>query len=372
MNRVNWMQLGGAPIANDDWDFQDTGVIAEFKKLVSFLGDNFIVSGGGVIGSGPVAYLPAVIALNGEMLQVPIEVIDVALTPHVYIEVDETDDPAGTRTLENGLPGSIWKVRKGKYVGYSTVQTGKVLVSSLKTAHAIINENVQTFEHNFTKKQVFRQDVAYLYDGDNTVDDANISANVLYIAKSPIATPSLVPNIVGFASSTYNGTVYFVYFDCECVVKQSANLTTPDGLDYRFKAGDTALFCRINGVFRLFTDKTSDDVWHTVVTGGNITPTSPWASGTDIKFRRDGDFVSIIGQVSTNTYNNGSLLVFTLPPAYRPKNNIHVVLKEIFSVGYFGNLNIAASTGQVYFQAIDVANGIACGAHLGSIVFSVK
>lgn len=371
MNRVNWMQLGGAPIANDDWDFQDAGLIAEFKKLVSFLGDNFIVSGGGVIGSGPVAYLPAVISLNGEMLQVPIEVIDIAITPHVYIEVDETDDPAGIRTLENGLPGSIWKVRKGRYVGYSTVQTGKVLVSSLKTAHAIISENVETFEHNFTKRQVFHQEVAYLYDGDNTIDDANISANVLYVAKSPLATPSLVPNIVGFASSTFNGTVYFVYFDCECIVKQSANLTTPGGLNYRFKPGDTALFCRINGVFRLFTDKSFDESWHSVVTGGEITPISPW-SGTDLNFRKDGDFVSIIGLVSTNTYNNGSVHIFTLPVGYRPKNNLHINLKEMFSTNFYGSLNIAAATGNVYFQALDVTNGTACGAYLGSIVFSVK
>src|ERR1700756_3466566 len=158
MNKVNWTVLGGAPIANEDWDFQDAGIRDAFKNFASFLGTDFYVSG----GWDGTNYQTGIVCLGGEIYQITNSGVSGA---YVYIEPNIVADPGGNRIFEDSSVPNIWEARTAQYNVYTMPQTGKVVANTLTNANTIINQMVNTFPHIFTKRQTFAKMDAALVGG---------------------------------------------------------------------------------------------------------------------------------------------------------------------------------------------------------------
>jgi hypothetical protein len=366
--KVDWLKLGGAPTANDDWWFQDEGHAETTKGALSFLGTDFYLSGKYAIIGGNVVYASDYVCLNGEILKVTNTMILQAF-PYIYIEIDEQNDVGGDRTFENSTFQNIWKKRTAKYVGYATAQTGKILADSLQTADQIINANVANAAHSFTKVQAFSFETAGISPSYIEIAFPLYSSNVYRLYSSTALTGA----ISGF-SGFVEGAMYF--FCCENIKVRlrpsigNGTLSTPNNADYLFEEGESFMLMAIGGVVRLITDKAAHDDWHTVEISGEIIPNAPWSNTSEVKFKKIGDWVTVIGNISTNYYNSASPIVFQLPVGYRPVDTLGFTKREMFHLGWC-DLTIG-SNGNVSVSNSTVVSGTPCGINCGSIVFTVK
>src|SRR5690606_20750573 len=101
MNKINWTANGGAPVANEDWEFQTAGIAEAIKGSLSFLGTDIYLSGGVADFAGTNIYLQGYAVLGGEVYRITNNEADMPALPFVYIEIDVQDDPNGVRTFEN-------------------------------------------------------------------------------------------------------------------------------------------------------------------------------------------------------------------------------------------------------------------------------
>lgn len=126
---------GGIGLEWEDFDFLMNGVKEALKGLarVHKLGDTFILNGMEfTVALGNLTHTEGFVVVDGEICHVEALAAPLAIAgAFIYLEQDETYDPAGAEaTLLAGVVNT-YAVRKGKLVSYGVAQPGKTLYSDL-------------------------------------------------------------------------------------------------------------------------------------------------------------------------------------------------------------------------------------------------
>lgn len=116
MNKVDWVLNGGFPELLDDLEFEQNAVREAFYGLMTAFGvsgpESFVISGCGLSGG---SYQSGFICLEGEILRFDGSA-PIAVSPPNMLAwaVLETNDPEGTKIMENTLTREAYKVRRAR------------------------------------------------------------------------------------------------------------------------------------------------------------------------------------------------------------------------------------------------------------------
>lgn len=212
--------------------------------------------------------------------------------------------------------------------------------------------------------------LATLGSGNVTLSPNVLSGDIIKLAVGVGGTNTTI-SFVG--SKVSNGAVLFLSFDADIDIIQANNIKTPSGYRYSFTAGDSAMFFVRDNFFYLCTNKSPTSIWVTI---SNTTPSFQNGfgafAGVPLKYKRDGDFVSLTGSFSKTAYPNGTEEeVFHFPASSLfPKTDITIPVRNIY--GDTHGLMRIYTDGKVKF--IGTGGGVSndVGVYVGSVVFSTK
>lgn len=360
MNKVNWLQLGGAPIRNDDWQFEADAVREAIKGLGSILGDNALLSGcepslvgtqftfsaGYVLISGEVYYVPAVTT--------PINFDGV----HNYFQINESSvTPEGDVVMEDTMPANIYRQRIALLV-YDLSGTppnsipwaeandhrlpqmilDTVLGDNLKLKHGLyfkrltnaldINLGEVTFNAN-------NGNFAIINTNDSTL------TNILgtYISGSPFLF------ILKVAGNGYLKVQHGTYIKCNYQ------------RDHYFKAGDVLLFINDGGISTVthLISIGDEDVWHEVTSYEAGCTGSALLGG--LRYKKQGNMLVLDGVVEVTSKMTFTGNICILPPNYRPIIGKLFLLFALDTTGtpvnYYTAGSVNGSTGMMYANVTD-------------------
>lgn len=350
----------------DDFRFWDEGQRDGMKGMLSWLGDNLILSGVNqvLVSGSEYNYTAGYVILNGEICYVAASSapIDSSANPYLYIELDVTYDPTGLETFENNVAYDTYEVRRAKVVGYSTIQSGKVAYGS--RAEVVLNDLILAYAHTFTKRQSLAQgDSSTISAGDDFIFLNVNTGNAFNVDIDDVNT-----EVEKFTVTVPNGTWWLVNFTgtgSQVVLKTGtgSNRIETGGVKYVFKAGESALFVRVDNAYKLVNGFRKLEPWHVLGATGEPTLQTTWTqSPAPVRFIKDefGD-VTIMGSCVSVNYTTGTnSLLFTLPVGYRPTQSLFIrtwdTTQDMYAV-----IQIL-TTGQVSYSLRDslVAETVGC------------
>jgi hypothetical protein len=374
MNKVNWLQLGGVPLRNDDWNFEAEAVREALKGIGSMLGANALLSGcvPSPSGSGYV-FSEGYVLIHGEVCYVPAVTVPIPFDEeHNFFQIIEnTVSPDGDVILENGLPANIYRQRIA-VIGYDPDNLPPNSISwltaynnrfSAKALAAVVSQTILPHKGIFWRRA---NSALSIVSGTISFDNAAYNFAVVNTNHSTLQNINLTlaggqqPCLFALKVAG-NGFLKVEHGAIHCNGQR----------DHYFDVGDTLLFVNdgqtLSDATHLVNEGESD-VWHTV-------PVTDYGAGVagalnGLHFKIENDTLLIDGAVSIQnkvTFVAGGNRICTLPASHRP-----VSLKR-FCVAQYD----ATATEPVKTAVADIApNGevkiSSSGAPADNYYFSVK
>lgn len=322
MNKVNWMQAGGVPLRNDDWQYEQDAIVEAIALLNrGLLGDNYRLYGVNLSFVSGISWTEGAVVLEGEIYRVPAGSLPANLGNN-YIEVLVSDEPSGDVVLENGSSANIHKRRVATIASYATPQpitssrfNITVLLQSLPTK---IIDVIAGNNNAFTKAQYFAVGGSTFLSGTLTVDtDGNLyyplmgSGNII-TAISSAGYPNgswivVVPNVLGGTSSQIG-------------VSASSSIQTSNNGTYWFNGLEPLFFVRVANKWHLLNRGTEAVSWSN---SGIVY--EPGVTGALRYIEQPKGWIAVDGYVGKSTSSINELLL-TLPAAIRPATMQRLIL----------------------------------------------
>lgn len=320
MNKVNWMQAGGVPLRNDDWQFEADAVRTALKGLGSVLGLNALLSGCVPSPSGGgYVFTSGFVLINGEVCYVPAVTSPITFDEDGnYFQLVETDvSPEGDVVMEDGSNANIYKQRIA-VIGYDPDTLPPNSISWLtaynnrlnaKALAAVVNETILPQKGVFWKRLNAPLDIT---SGAVSFDNKNANFAVINTNNSTLQNINL----------SFSGGQQPCLFALK--VAGTGYLRIAHGAlkcnqqrDHFFNVGDVILFINDGltptDAIHLISEGGSD-VWHYVGHPGE--PSFYFGCDTNytnrFRFRKDGNYIVLDGIV-TKTSNGFSGQVVQIP-----------------------------------------------------------
>lgn len=335
MNKVNWVALGGAPLRNDDWQFEGDAVRIAIKGLGSVLGLNALLSGCVPSPSGGgYVFTSGYVMINGEVCFVP------AITSPIpfdedgnYFQLVESDvSPEGDVVMEDGSNANIYKQRIA-VIGYDPDTLPPNSISWLaaynnrfnaKALAAVVNETILPQKGLFWRRLNASLNIvsgAVSFDNKNgnfAVINTNNSTlqNILLSLSGGLQPCLLALKVVG------TGYLKVEHGGIKCNGQR----------DHYFYDGDVILFINDGAALTDTTHMISEgesDVWHVVGAAGEPSYDVGVGAATysPLRFKKEKKYVLIDGAVEIG--GSFAEIVFQLPVGYKPNRHSYINLYKI-------------------------------------------
>jgi hypothetical protein len=322
MNKVNWIELGGAPIRNDDWKFDQDAVRDALKGVSSFLGANALLNGcvPSPSGGGHV-FTSGYVLINGEVLFVPAVTAPIPFDEDGnYFQIQESNvSPDGDIVMENGNAVNIYKQRIA-VIGYDSDSLPPNAITWLsaynnrftkKAYDAVMSETI------FPQKGMFwkRLSGAPLTISSGIVDFDSRNGNFARVTTNNSTLQDI--------NLSLSGGLQPILFALKVVGTgwlkiQHGGIVCPDARNHYFKQNDIVMFMSDGGsptsVTHLLSIGDADSGWHTVGASGE--PAYAVGVTGNLRFKKEGNYVVLDGVI--NILPGFNELVFTFPISCAP------------------------------------------------------
>lgn len=372
MNKVNWLELGGAPLRNDDWDFEAQAVRDALKGLASVLGANALLSGcvPSPSGGGTV-FTEGYVLLSGEVCYVPAVVSPIVFDEdNNYFKLVESDVSLdGEVVMENGNNANIYKRRVANLV----YDAGGIPPNSVdwltaynnrfnaKALAAVVNEIIFLQKGMFWKRLPGSLNIV-----SGTVVFSSNSGNfsVINTADSTLQSINL--------STSGGGQPFFFALKIAgtgWLKVEHGSIKCNSQRDHYFKPGDIMLFVNDGAVGGDQTHLVSvgdSDVWHDVTVYGD--GIAPLLGG--VRYKKEDSFLVIDGavQVTDHSLFVAGSKIFTIPILPAKMNRVvvgffsatdtpptHSEVCTVDGAGVWAALKIFANGDAYYFNTVRIA-----------------
>jgi hypothetical protein len=244
---------GGMPLVQDDLGMIQDAIESAVGTGLSINGEDtyFIKPPVQTAVSGLLSFTAGIAVVGGKLYETnAVSGINVFTTPHIYLELVTTFDPAGLKVFATGGAAiNTWQIDKMTITAYSTVQVGKLEYYGIPNFSQIIASIVEDSRNIFTRTQSWgKGGDAVLTTGNLALDSNGNSYNVTIAAASILNFIQITPG------TSEEGAIIILKFigttGYQVTVNNTATLITPGGIPYVYKAGDFALFRKVSAAYR--------------------------------------------------------------------------------------------------------------------------
>lgn len=335
------MELGGAPIRNDDWKFDQDAVRDALKGVASVLGANALLSGCVPSPSGGgYVFTQGYVLINGEVFFVPAVTTPIPFDEDGnYFQIQESDvSPDGDVVMENSDFVNIYKQRIA-VIGYDANNLPPNAISWLtafnnrfakKAYNAVMAETI------FPQKGIFWKRLSgaplTIVSGVVNFDSKNGNFASVTTADSTIEDINL----------SLSGGLQPILFALKVIgsgylkIEHGSGIICPDARNHYFKQNDIVLFMNDGGIPTAVTHLVSigdeDSGWH------EVTSVPAGWSAVDLRYRKRNNSVVIDGrvQIVDLALLGSSGVIFKLPADYVPARSKYLAAMRFNSTPSIG------------------------------------
>lgn len=372
MNRLATEHNGGMPLFGDDFRWFENGLKIALKGGMSFLGDNFILSGCGIVnlGGNNRKVAQGYVVLDGEIYYVPeSDSYDITATPIPHFVPTITYDADGLQTFENNVAYNKYEIRQAPVTAYASFQAApKVPYNLVDTAEEIINDMLGGYAHTFTKRQSWAKgDATAVNAGANAINFTVDSGNG-FLCNIDNANTDVIRIIGDFPS----GTWLWVKFTGSAgkVVNigdgtgQTRPIITPGAKTYQYRAGESALLWVEGTNYHLYNPIREKSDWKVFGQPGAPAFTNSWNTtnpgggqpATPAAYRLEDGLFELKGKIAHTGYSLGNKVFANVGFTTTHKRVIPCIsadgAEELYNVVLYPNGDLAVehstASGTVY------------------------
>lgn len=368
MNKVKWMELGGAPIRNDDWNFESNAVRDALKGIAKMLKGDALL--GGCVPSPAVppatgyTFTEGYVAIGGEVYYVPAVTVPITFDEdNNFFRIEETSVvPDGDIVMEDSSSANIYKKRIATLNWDDPMNWGpgtqawEVCYNNRFDARALAAVVSSTLY--FEKGLFIKQITPALSISANNVSFDNRAGNYITINTNNDELQTVNLYISGgkshyfFAKVTGTGYLKVKHGTIACNGQR----------DHYFKPGDVLLFF-VDGT--LPTSKVclvtngDEDVWHSV-TSYEAGCTGDSLLG-ELRYKKQGNRLVFDGVVEVTSKMTFTGDICVIPPDYRPIIGCQFLVFTLDTTNtpptYFTTGSVIGSTGMLRVSITDYPFG---------------
>lgn len=323
MNKVKWMELGGAPIRNDDWNFESNAVRDALKGIVKMLKGDALL--GGCVPSPAVppatgyTFTEGYVAIDGEVYYVPAVTVPITFDEdNNFFKIEETSVvPDGDIVMEDSSSANIYKRRIATLNWDDPMNWGP----GTRAWEVCYNNRFDALALNavvgstlyFEKGLFIKRYASALSVSSNSISFDNRLYNAITITTNNDELQTINLSIRGSAQYFFakvSGTGYLKV--------KHGTIACNGQRDHYFKPGDVLLFF-VDGTLPTsnvcLVTNGDEDVWHKV-TSYEAGCTGSVSLG-ELRYKKQGNMLVLDGVVEIDKMTfTGDVCV--LPANYRP------------------------------------------------------
>lgn len=150
MNRIDFTQLGGFPLVQEDLGFLQSAYTEALGGILSAFSDETFILSGGVRTEqgGTVSITAGYLSHQGEVLPLSAASFPATGVAEVLV-IESLPDPAGLKQFKNGTFHQTYQVRRARVLPQAA-QPGDILFGDLPSIYDIIEDGLPVIEQHWT------------------------------------------------------------------------------------------------------------------------------------------------------------------------------------------------------------------------------